>query len=225
MSIRHELKYLISPIDAHVLARRFSMLFARDRHAGVDGSYVVRSLYFDTPDDLLLRMSKDGMSRREKWRLRTYGDECRVFRLEKKAKCAGASEKSSCQITPDEARAIVSDVGPVPWNFCDRPVLKEFRHRQVSNLLRPVSVIAYRREAFTYALGNVRLTLDSHVASSTDAQAIINPALPLVPVAPGSVILEVKYDAFIPDIVRHAIETPGAQRVAWSKYVWGRHLE
>ena len=225
MTARHELKYLISPIDAHILARRFSTLFARDRHASSDGSYTVRSLYFDSPDDILLRMGKDGMSRREKWRLRTYGDGCQAFRLEKKAKRAGASEKSSCAITSAEAQAIACGHAPLPWDMCDRPVLREFRYRQMANLLRPTSVICYRREAFTYAPGNVRLTLDSHITSSTNPRAILDPGLPLIPVSPGSVILEVKYDAFIPDIVRHAIETPGAQRTAWSKYAWGRRLE
>ena len=225
MAARHELKYLVSPLDARILARRFSTLFARDRHAEPDGSYTVRSLYFDTPNDTLLRMGKDGMSRREKWRLRTYGEDCQAFRLEKKAKRAGVSEKSSCLSTPDEAREIACGTGSGPWSLCDRPVLREFRHRQVADLLRPVSVIAYRREAFTYAPGNVRLTLDSHVAAGANPRAIVDPALPLVPVSPGAVILEVKYDAFIPDIVRHAIETPGAQRTAWSKYAWGRRLE
>lgn len=47
----------------------------------------------------------------------------------------------------------------------------------------------------------------------------------LVPYAPGAVVLEVKYDAYLPDIVRDAIQVPGAVRVAHSKYALARRLE
>lgn len=225
MSIRHELKYLISPIDAHVLARCFSTLFARDRHAGTDGSYTVRSLYFDTPDDALLRQNKEGVSRREKWRLRTYG-EGGMLRLEKKAKHAGASEKSSCPLSPEEAQELVNDGrAPLAWESCDHPVKREFHGRQEAYLLRAASVVCYRREAFTYAPGNVRLTIDSHIASSPNPRALLDPSIPLIPIDPGRVLLEVKFDAFLPDIVRAAIETPGAVRSAYSKYALGRRYE
>ena len=225
MSIRHELKYLISPIDAHVLARRFSTLFARDRHAGTDGSYTVRSLYFDTPDDALLRQNKEGVSRREKWRLRTYG-EGGTLRLEKKAKHAGSSEKSSCPLSPEEAQELVNDGrAPLAWESCDHPVKREFHGRQEAYLLRAASVVCYRREAFTYAPGNVRLTIDSHIASSPNPRALLDPGIPLIPIDPGRVLLEVKFDAFLPDIVRAAIETPGAVRSAYSKYALGRRYE
>ena len=225
MSIRHELKYLISPIDAHVLARRFSTLFTRDRHAGADGSYAVRSLYFDTPDDALLRQNKEGVSRREKWRLRTYG-EGGMLRLEKKAKHAGASEKSSCALSSEEARELVDEGrAPLAWERCDHPVKREFYGRQEAYLLRAASVVCYRREAFIYAPGNVRLTIDSHIASSPNPRALLDPSVPLVPIDPGRVLLEVKFDAFLPDVVRAAIETPGAVRSAYSKYALGRRYE
>lgn len=225
MSIRHELKYLISPIDAHVLVQRFSTFFARDRHAGADGSYTVRSLYFDTPDDALLRQNKEGVSRREKWRLRTYG-EGGMLRLEKKAKHAGASEKSSCTLSSEEARELVDEGrAPLAWERCDHPVKREFYGRQEAYLLRAASVVCYRREAFIYAPGNVRLTIDSHIASSPNSRALLDPSVPLVPIDPGRVLLEVKFDAFLPDVVRAAIETPGAVRSAYSKYALGRRYE
>ena len=85
--------------------------------------------------------------------------------------------------------------------------------------------MCYRREAFTYAPGNVRLTIDSHIASSPNPRALLDPSIPLIPIDPGRVLLEVKFDAFLPDIVRAAIETPGAVRSAYSKYALGRRYE
>ena len=72
--MRHELKHQISPPEDLVLSGRLRRLFPHDRHAGADGSYRVTSLYLDTPYDAALREKLDGVDRREKFRLRYYGD-------------------------------------------------------------------------------------------------------------------------------------------------------
>ena len=46
---RYEYKYLVSAQDHQMIGRLLSEVLARDPHAGADGTYVVRSLYFDTP--------------------------------------------------------------------------------------------------------------------------------------------------------------------------------
>ena len=88
---RHELKFGLPPHEALLLAKRLGMLFPRDEHAGPDGRYTVRSLYFDTPFDDALREKHEGFTARAKWRMRAYGTEPlamdgaeRVIRLEKK---------------------------------------------------------------------------------------------------------------------------------------------
>ena len=74
LRLRHELKHQISPQEDLVLAGRLRRLFPHDAHAGADGSYRVTSLYFDTPYDAALREKLDGVDRREKFRLRYYGE-------------------------------------------------------------------------------------------------------------------------------------------------------
>ena len=74
LRLRHEVKHQISPQEDLVLASRLGKLFPRDGHAGPDGSYRVTSLYFDTPYDTALREKLDGVDRREKFRLRYYGE-------------------------------------------------------------------------------------------------------------------------------------------------------
>mgnify|MGYP002561584509 CR=1 FL=1 len=86
-------------------------------------------------------------------------------------------------------------------------------------------VVAYEREAFTFAPGNVRITIDAHLRSSPHPASFFEPGRLLSPYAPGTVIVEVKYDAFIPDIVRDAVCVPGAVRVAHSKYALARRYE
>ena len=72
--MRHEFKHQISPQEDLVLSGRLRRLFPHDRHAEPDGSYRVTSLYLDTPYDAALREKLDGVDRREKFRLRYYGE-------------------------------------------------------------------------------------------------------------------------------------------------------
>ena len=89
LRLRHEVKHQLSPPEALVLTSRLQKLFPRDGHAGPDGSYRVTSLYFDTPYDTALREKLDGVDRREKFRLRYYGERPDFLKLEKKWKVNG----------------------------------------------------------------------------------------------------------------------------------------
>ena len=85
-AFRHEKKHQINLREDLVLSCRLRKLFAHDSHAGEDGSYRVTSLYFDTPYDDALRDKKNGVSQREKFRLRYYGKAPDAVRVEKRVK-------------------------------------------------------------------------------------------------------------------------------------------
>ena len=222
---RHELKYLVSDGDALALSRRLGLLLARDGNAGSDGRYTVRSLYFDTPADDALRQKTEGYSKRAKWRIRTYGDGSGdYFKLECKAKTDGVGRKRAARISRVEAQTLEAGHFRKPARN-DPPLLAEFLNLAATMRMRPVTVVVYEREPFRYEAGNVRVTIDSRMRSAPCARALTDPAMPLVPVQPGEVVLEVKYDAYLPDIVRAAIQVPGAVRCAWSKYALARRLE
>ena len=71
MDYRHEWKIALDPGDLFVLRQRLRAVMQPDAHA-VDGRYRIRSLYFDTPEDRALREKLDGVSRREKFRIRRF---------------------------------------------------------------------------------------------------------------------------------------------------------
>ena len=208
---RHELKYLVSASDALVLSKRLGAVLPHDAHAGPDGRYTVRSLYFDTPRDRALREKSAGESSREKWRLRTYGTGAgeAPFNLERKIKIDGVGRKESARLERAGAEALI----------------EEFLRCMRGGGLIPRTVVVYEREAFRYAAGNVRITLDANMRSSPRARALIDPKALLMPIEAGSVVLEVKFDAFLPSFIRNAIQTPGAVRTAWSKYALARRFE
>ena len=84
VSLRHDLKHQINLREDLVLSQRLRKLFVHDKNAGSDGTYRVTSLYFDTPYDSALREKIDGVNRREKFRLRDYGEDTSFLRMGKK---------------------------------------------------------------------------------------------------------------------------------------------
>lgn len=70
--------------------------------------------------------------------------------------------------------------------------------------LRPRVLVSYVREPYVYAAGNVRVTFDSNIRTSLFQREFLNGALPdiIATDAPGDIILEVKYDAFLPEVIR-----------------------
>lgn len=83
MQYRHEWKHEISIFDVLCLRQRLSSVMTPDPHAR-GGRYFVRSLYFDDLRDTALREKLDGVSRREKFRLRCYNGDDSYLVLEVK---------------------------------------------------------------------------------------------------------------------------------------------
>lgn len=105
--LRHEEKHQVNLREALVLSRRLEKLFPRDPHAGPEGSYQVVSLYYDDPYDTALRQKLDGVNRREKFRLRYYGEEPAFFKLEKKYKVKGLCGKGACRLSREEGERLL----------------------------------------------------------------------------------------------------------------------
>ena len=222
--LRHEWKHQIAPGEDLVLSARLGRLFPRDSHAGADGSYRVTSLYFDTPYDTALREKLDGVDRREKFRLRYYGEAPTFFKLEKKYKVNGLCGKRSARLTAEEGTCLLSGDDAFLLERGE-PLLAELYHKLRGTLLRPRTVVCYDREAFLYAPGNVRVTLDRNLRTCGDSAGFLSPGVfPLKPLE-GVTVLEVKYDAFLPDLVRLAVQTPDRRAGACSKYALCRRFE
>ncbi len=197
------------------------MVARYDEHAP-EGGYLVRSLYFDTLRDLALREKLDSVNNREKFRIRCYDRDFSYIQLEKKSKRNRLGEKAKARVTEDEVKALLD--GDIAWmNDPSRPVVVELLSKMRSQGLRPKVVVEYRREPFVYRPGNVRVTIDSDVRTGVGSLAFLDPAMPLVPI-PGEQrgVLEVKWDAFLPDIIRDAVQLNGRRPAAFSKYAAAR---
>ena len=216
MNLRHEWKHEINYADAAALRSRLKAVAKMDEHAP-GGSYEVRSLYFDNLQDKALREKLDGVGRREKFRIRYYNKDTSLIHLEKKSKINGLTAKESVLLSRQEAGRIGErDYG---WMAgCGKPLVEELYRKIRSQGLMPRTIVDYTREPFVYGPGNVRVTLDYHLRTGIGASGFLGPHCQTIPAGGSLVILEVKWDAFLPDIIRDAVQLPGRRACAFSKY-------
>lgn len=219
---RHELKYHITQEEAVILRQRLRTVMRPDPHAGPDGTYRIRSLYFDNFADKALKEKADGVPVREKFRLRFYDMNSSLIRLEKKQKRNGLCLKSSCDISAECCKKLISGEAWLPK--APHPLMAELDFEMHARLLRPRTIVDYRREAYVYPIGNVRVTLDSDIRSGLTQTDFLRPNIHLLPAAEGT-ILEVKYDGFIPDLVSDILQTGVIRTGAFSKYAACRQYE
>ena len=215
-NFRHEWKHEINASDAVAIRHRLGAVAKRDSHA-VDGRYEIRSLYFDNLEDKALREKIDGVNMREKFRIRYYNHDLSFIQLEKKRKCNGLTGKESVILTKEEAQKIAE--GNYDWMICsERSLLVELYSKVLSERLIPKTIVDYTREAFVYAPGNVRVTLDYNIRTGLGGTDFLNPDCVMIPAGEAPMILEVKWDAFLPDIIRDAVQLTGRRTGAYSKY-------
>lgn len=217
MNYRNEWKHEITHADMITLRHRLRALMQPDAHVRPDGSYTVRSLYFDTPADTALREKIDGVNCREKFRIRYYNSDTSFLHLEKKTKQNGLGQKLCAPLTVEEAQAVVD--GQTGWMpTSGRPLIVELYSKMQATFLRPRTIVDYTREPFVYGPGNVRVTLDYNIRTGLGCTDFLNASCPTIPAGVPAIILEVKWDEFLPSAVRQAVQLGSRRSGAFSKY-------
>lgn len=217
MQYRNEVKHLISFSDKAAICANMKAVAALDEHVGPDGAYRIRSLYFDSPTDRALREKLDGVNEREKFRIRYYNGDTGLIHLEKKGKRSGYCYKLSERITAQEAQKIVD--GDTLWMLHSGcALLVELYSKMHSQLLRPKTIVDYTRIPFVYAPGNVRVTIDDHIRTGLRCTDFLNPHCVTIPAGEPAIILEVKWDEYLPENIRRAVQLKSRRATAFSKY-------
>ena len=216
MQFRHEVKHEINHHDMLILRQRLRTVMKPDSHA-INGQYTIRSLYFDNLDDKALREKLDGVNIREKYRIRLYNNNPNLIHLERKYKHGGLGYKNSTNLTPEQAQAIAD--GDVEWmsRSADEVILGFYTKIRNEGLQAKV-IVDYTREPFVFGPGNVRVTLDYDIRTGIRCTDFLTPDCATVPVPDAPCILEVKWDAYLPDVIRDAIQLENRRNSAFSKY-------
>jgi len=219
---RHELKYLISAAQLPLLRKRIAGIMEPDPHAGKDGIYSIRSLYFDDYQNRCYYENENGTDPREKFRIRIYNHSSDRIMLECKRKEHGKTLKSACPLTLAQAQSLVhgKPLTDVSRQFpLQRKLFLEMRTR----LFRPVVIVEYERISYVYQNGNVRVTFDINMSSSANLTDFLSSELPKRPIMPaGQYLMEVKFDEYLPDFIYRSLDLGQLQQTAYSKYYLSR---
>jgi len=215
---RHELKYLVSDAQLAMLRNRVNHLLMPDAHAAPGGVYTVRSLYFDDYKNSCYYENENGTDPREKFRIRIYNGSTERIMLECKRKEHGKTRKTSCLLTMGETTQLMEGKPLTDIRHQPQP-LRKLSLQMLMYHLRPVLIVEYDRIPYVYSNGNVRVTLDTNVATSSAVGSFLNPQIPKRPVMfTGQQLLEVKYDAYLPDFIYQNLQLQNLRQTAFSKY-------
>lgn len=219
---RHEYKSFINNFDYFTLKTRLKHIAKLDKNVDKSGSYKVVSLYFDNVYDKAMSDKVNGLSEREKFRIRYYNNDYGFIRLEKKSKKNQLCLKESVNLTKEECQKIID--GDYAWmRASDNELLLEFYAKIKADFLRPKIIVEYKREAYIYTSGNVRITFDSEIKASSNITAFLSDERPMTPTG-NNIILEIKYDEFIPEIISDVVQTDDRRVSGFSKYLTARSI-
>ena len=215
-NFRHEWKHVLNYADLLTLRHRLGAVMQRDPYV-IDGKYHIRSLYFDNLDDKALREKIDGVNIREKFRIRLYNWDTSLIKLEKKSKRNGLGTKYSANLTEEEAQKIVD--GDMDWMMAsDKPLVQELYCKMCYQRLEPKTIVDYTREPFIFRPGNVRVTLDYNIRTGQECTDFLDPEVVTIPAGDAPILVEVKWDEFLPTIIRDAVTLPDRRVGSFSKY-------
>jgi hypothetical protein len=215
---RNEFKFFINAHQKNIMANKLSKICQRDSFSDADGGYLISSLYFDDYNQSAVFDKLSGIRDRKKFRVRVYNYQPNVIKLERKIKREYVTEKSHIQISKEEYDTLVSgDVSILRHK--DDVVAKDFYLYYRTKNLRPRVVVEYRREAFIYKYGDVRITFDSSLRAGVFQNDLFSNGYMISAIPQDQIILEVKYTGYFPDVVRNIIQIDNLQWQSVSKYV------
>ena len=210
MEYRHELKFLVSEETLQRIRYRLMPLMTPDPHQGPEG-YTIRSLYFDDFVDSAMADILAGVDDRAKYRIRIYDGNSSFIRLEKKSKRANMCKKESKELTAEECQNYMAGT--------EHFMIPEMQAKH----MRPVCIVEYDRYAYTYPIGNVRITFDRNIRGSARVQDFLNGKINCVPaLGVNQHILEIKYDEVLPQFIAESVDTGNLLQQSFSKYYYAR---
>lgn len=231
--MRHELKYILTPIQYELLRNKLKWVLKPDANASDSGDYFIRSVYFDSPDRIALKEKLSGINRRKKYRIRFYNGDASYCRLECKEKTGSRIQKISCALTRQQAEELLGvsstwnsnvnrDVSVEETNpeqsASEDELLAQMRLLMSSEGYAPVVTVDYVREAYILPLSDLRITFDKQLAWGPVKNCLEQERY-LSNIYGDHVILEVKYNEYLPEHISAILSSVGPVQTAASKYV------
>lgn len=230
---RYELKYVVPPDCAAAIRKYIEPYCDPDPFLFGAREYTITSLYLDTFNLAYYWAKRVHQKDRVKVRVRTYGPraEGAVF-LELKRRYGDVIAKSRAQVPRESWVRIAGAPGPLDASLVKerkRLIVEDFRAHVLGLSLRPVVSVRYDREPYVGRTEpGVRVTFDRRMRYRATSEMELPPDdreyLPfdyagLFSPGDGSlVVVEVKFDDYIPPWVPDLVRRFDIVRVSFSKY-------
>lgn len=185
--------------------------------------YGIYNIYYDTPDDYLIRESLSKPYYKEKIRLRSYyspaKDDDRVF-LEIKKKIGGIVTKRRVSMTlAESAEYLASRKKPEQKKYITEQVFRELDAFLDRYPIMPKQYISYQREAFFGKDdGDFRLTFDRKITERRYDLGLNYESFGNFIIDADQRLMEVKVGNAIPDWLVEKLSELGIYKTSFSKY-------
>jgi len=221
---RSELKYFINYIDYIDLTSRLSRVIETDQHSTPFKGYTVRSLYFDSINDICLNEKQGGQLLRKKYRIRIYNTNPASAKFEVKSKLNNQIQKQSVSISSKSANDIIDGNHRELLSY-ENPLMQQVYTTFISKQFQPRVIVEYQRDAYLFDAFNIRITIDKDIRSCTSNLSLFSNEMHLIPVIESDrLILEIKFDQGLPDFILDLLQLSRFERTAISKYVLSRRF-
>ena len=213
---RKEIKYLLPLDKAMLLQRSLENVMQRDQH-GDNGSYFIRSQYYDSLDDQDLGDNLAGLYEKRKIRLRIYSLADSTAKLEYKCKNGLDGVKYSMSISREEALRM--EQGDISFLLeYNTDLAMRLYLRMTQSCYRPKAIIDYQRLAFLYPAGDVRITFDTDIRGALYPYGLFENVGTNPLGSREQILMEVKYTGFIPDTISNILKGADVLPTSHSKY-------
>lgn len=215
---RVEDKYICQESEIVLFQERLKTVLRPDNNQKSDTGYIVTSIYFDDLYDSHLKDTIEGVSQRQKYRIRIYNHSLDVIKLEVKYKRYNRTMKKSCRISEQQMKMLLWGKCIVPDNMSVDDPIALFNLAIKNRGLRPKVIIEYDRKAYVFPSGNVRITLDQNLRTGTQIENFGKSGITLNRIREMPNVLEVKYDQFLPGFIAQLLESGNMNQQSYSKY-------
>lgn len=176
---RYENKYLLNEEQYQAVMKCLLLYMKADEYSKNDSGYTIYNVYYDTPNDEIIRNSLAKPYYKEKLRLRSYrlpnSESDKVF-LELKKKIGGVVSKRRATMQLCEAEMFIeAGIKPEGNSYINSQVIEEIAEFLSRHEITPRVFISYNRQAF-FGIDNseFRVTFDSNIQSRRNNPSLKN---------------------------------------------------
>lgn len=219
---RYELKFIITDEQYNILRERLAEYMESDEYSKNGDFYTICNIYYDSPDNELIRRSLEGPVYKEKMRLRSYGTvplDKKVF-LEIKKKYQGLVNKRRTKIVLQDAYDYF-ETGELPelQSYMNGQVLKEIDEMKNRMQLVPKLFLSYDRCAmFAKDDRDFRVTFDRNITTRRYDLGLHYGIYGDKLLEEGVWIMEVKIDRAMPMWMTKILSDMHIYKNSYSKY-------